>query len=116
MNTLLNKALFVSASTFAALGLLLAAPQAASAQEGVEDAEFTETEAMTPGIVRDSEVTESDAVGQSFEMEDGEGIDSDVDGMDSDDIDSDVDADYDEDIESETYSAPTYSDSPRALW
>ena len=116
MRTLTNKLLLTSASALSILGLTLAVPHAANAQEMNDDlemeaAESVEMEADTTEVVEDD-----NRLGQSVEMESVD-MDADATDMDSDDIDSDLDYDDDDsEIEAETYSAPTYSNSPRALW
>lgn len=103
MRTFFNKAFLVPASALSIFAVLLAAPQAVSAQEEMtEDMEMEATESVE---------MEDDRVGQSIEM-DRMDVDSDIDSMDDNDIDSDIDYDDDDsDIEAETYS-----NSPRALW
>ena len=144
MTTLLNKTLFASASLLSVFGLLLAAPQSVSAQEGMEEEsavvesqetfdnadtaaeadgtgmEMNEESAVvesqetfgTPDTAVEADGTEMEMTEESAVVESGVGVTE----MESD-IDSDVDYDTDDnDVEAETYSAPTYSNSPRALW
>ena len=108
MNTLINKIFLTSASALSVLGLLLTVPQGVAAQE-MEDMDMDATESV--------EMDSDDRIGQSYDMEEDD-MDMDAADMESDDVDGDYDYDSDDadEIESESYSAPTYSNSPRALW
>lgn len=109
----IKKLFFISASTLSALGLMLAVPSASLAQEMSED--------MTEDVEAMEDTDEFEATGTFESEEDGRlgqsmddsDLESDASMMESDDVDSDYDYDYEEDS---VEVAPTYSNSPRALW
>ena len=112
VNSQIKKLFFISASTLSALGLMLAVPSAGLAQEMTEDVTedveaVEDTDEFEATGTFESE--EDGRVGQSMEIDDSDELEAD---MDSEDIDSDYDYEDSDDVE----VAPTYSNSPRALW